>query len=132
MKVQLQMALNLLTSALNSAKNEKARIAVLEEIASLNIQLGDHRSAAECLEELSELRPDDMQIMCSLIKAYSTFNTSRAEELLAKVFPQENSTDIDVDVLENSDFILYGERYRQKKEMKTDTPDAVGYIFLII
>ncbi|VDK88685.1 unnamed protein product [Litomosoides sigmodontis] len=121
---QQNVALNLLTSVLDSAKNEKVRIAVLEKIASLNIQLGDHRSAAECFEKLSELRPDDMQIMCSLIKAYSMFNTSRAEELLAKVFPQGNSTDIDVDALENSAFILYGERYRQKKEMKTDTPDG--------
>ncbi|CAG9533532.1 unnamed protein product [Cercopithifilaria johnstoni] len=121
---QQNLALNLLKSALNSAKNEKARIAVLEEVASLNIQLEDYRSAAECFEKLSELRPDDMQIMCCLIKAYSTFNTFRAEELLAKVFPQGSSTDIDVDVLEDSDFILYGERYRQKKEMKAENPDT--------
>uniref|UniRef100_A0A0R3S5J4 Signal recognition particle subunit SRP72 n=1 Tax=Elaeophora elaphi TaxID=1147741 RepID=A0A0R3S5J4_9BILA len=121
---QQDLALNLLKSALNSAKNEKARIAMLEEIASLNIQLGDNRSAAECFEKLAELRPNDMQIMCCLIKAYSTFNPPRAEELLAKVFPQGSSIDIDVDVLEDSDFILYGERYRQKKEMKSDTPDT--------
>ncbi|KAL3995273.1 SRP72 RNA-binding domain family protein [Acanthocheilonema viteae] len=120
---QQNMALNLLKSALNSAKSEKARIAVLEEIASLNIQLGDYHSAAEYFEKLSELRPDDMQIMCSLIKAVSTFNTVRAEKLLAKVFPQGSSMDIDVDMLEDSDFILYGERYRQKKELKTETPD---------
>lgn len=125
----MQLALDLLKSALNSAENEKARIALLEEVASLDIQLGDYRSAAECFEKLSELRPNDMQIMCSLIKAYSTFNTSRAEELLAKVFPQADSTDIDVDVLEDSDFILYGERYRQKKEMKTETADSVSCIF---
>uniref|UniRef100_A0A2K6WMX9 Signal recognition particle subunit SRP72 n=1 Tax=Onchocerca volvulus TaxID=6282 RepID=A0A2K6WMX9_ONCVO len=121
---QQNLALDLLKSALNSAKNEEARVAILEEIASLNIQLEDYRSAAEYLEKLSELRPNDMQIMCSLIKAYSTFNTPRAEELLAKVFPQESNTDIDVDVLENSGFILYGERYRQKKESKIETPDA--------
>ncbi|VBB27033.1 unnamed protein product [Acanthocheilonema viteae] len=120
---QQNMALNLLKSALNSAKSEKARIAVLEEIASLNIQLGDYHSAAEYFEKLSELRPDDMQIMCSLIKAVSTFNIVRAEKLLAKVFPQGSSMDIDVDMLEDSDFILYGERYRQKKELKTETPD---------
>ncbi|MCP9264016.1 Signal recognition particle subunit SRP72 [Dirofilaria immitis] len=116
---QQNLALDLLKSALNSAKNEEARVAILEEVASLNIQLGDYRSAAECLEKLSELRPNDMQIMCSLIKAYSSFNIPRAEELLAKVFPQENSTDIDVDALENSNLILYGERYRQKKRRKS-------------
>lgn len=130
----MQLALDLLKSALNSAKNEESRVAILEEIASLNIQLEDYRSAAEYLEKLSELRPNDMQIMCSLIKAYSTFNTPRAEELLAKVFPQESNTDIDVDVLENSGFILYGERYRQKKESKIETPDAVSsntFFFLI-
>lgn len=104
---------------------------MLEEVASLNVQLGDYRSAAECFEKLSELRPDDMQIMCSLIKAYSTFNPSRAEELLAEVFPQGSSTDIDVDVLEDSDFILYGERYRQKKETKTETPDTVSSTFFL-
>ncbi|KAK6104440.1 SRP72 RNA-binding domain family protein [Brugia pahangi] len=121
---QQSVALSLLKSALDSAKSEKARIAMLEEIASLNVQLGDYPSAAECFEKLSELRPNDMQIMCCLIKAYSAFNVARAEELLAKVFPQGSSTDIDVDVLEDSDFILYGERYRQKKETKTEAADS--------
>ncbi|VIO94519.1 TPR Domain containing protein [Brugia malayi] len=121
---QQNVALSLLKSALDSAKSEKARIAMLEEIASLNVQLGDYPSAADCFEKLSELRPNDMQIMCCLIKAYSAFNVARAEELLAKVFPQGSSTDIDVDVLEDSDFILYGERYRQKKETKTEATDS--------
>uniref|UniRef100_A0A1I7VLF4 Signal recognition particle subunit SRP72 n=1 Tax=Loa loa TaxID=7209 RepID=A0A1I7VLF4_LOALO len=121
---QQNLALDLLKSALDSAKNEDGRVAMLEEIASLNIQLGDHRSAAECFEKLSELRPNDMQTMCCLIKAYSTFNIPRAEELLAKVFPQGSNTDIDVDVLEDSNFILYGERYRQRKETKAETPDV--------
>ncbi|VDM08014.1 unnamed protein product [Wuchereria bancrofti] len=129
---QQNLALSLLKSALDSAKSEKARIAMLEEIASLNVQLGNYRSAAECFEKLSELRPNDMQIMCCLIKAYSAFNVARAEELLAKVFPQGSSTDIDVDVLEDSDFILYGERYRQKKETKTEIANSVGSNFLEI
>ncbi|EJW77214.1 TPR Domain containing protein [Wuchereria bancrofti] len=128
---QQNLALSLLKSALDSAKSEKARIAMLEEIASLNVQLGNYRSAAECFEKLSELRPNDMQIMCCLIKAYSAFNVARAEELLAKVFPQGSSTDIDVDVLEDSDFILYGERYRQKKETKTEIANSVGSNFLV-
>uniref|UniRef100_A0A915Q1D7 Signal recognition particle subunit SRP72 n=1 Tax=Setaria digitata TaxID=48799 RepID=A0A915Q1D7_9BILA len=121
---QQNVALNLLKSSLDSAKDEEARVAVLEEVASLNVEMGDYRSAADYLEKLSELRPNDMNIMCRLIKAYSTFDTERAEELLAKVFPQESSTDIDVDALENSDAVLYGERYRQKKETKMETPDA--------
>lgn len=121
------MALDLLKSALDSAKNEKVRVAILEEVASLNVQLGDNLSAAECYEKLAELRPNDMQIMCSLIKAYSTFDKPRAEELLAKIFPQESIADINVDELEDSDFILYGERYRQKKEAKTEAPNAVSF-----
>lgn len=121
---QRKMALDLLKSAVDSAKNEKIRIAMLEEVASLNTQVGDFRSAVDCFQKLSELRPNDMNIMCRLIKAYATFDPRKAEELSAKIFPRENNSYVNVDALEISDTILYGERYRQKKETKPEIPDA--------
>lgn len=124
------MALDLLKSAVDSAKNEKIRIAMLEEVASLNTQVGDFRSAVDCFQKLSELRPNDMSIMCRLIKAYATFDPRKAEELSAKIFPRENNSYVNVDALEISDTILYGERYRQKKETKPEIPDAVCYLIL--
>lgn len=117
-------ALNLLSQAAKSAEKDKSLEVLLEQAASLNIQLGDHKAAAECLEKLSSLRPNDVNLLCRLIKAYSAFDTRRAEELSARVFPQTSASNVDVDELERSDWILYGERYRQKKDNKQEQADA--------
>ncbi|VDN22911.1 unnamed protein product [Gongylonema pulchrum] len=128
---QQKMALDVLKDALGAASDKKLRAELLEEVASLNIQLEDYRSAVDYLQQLFELRPDDLQVVCRLIKAYATFDPQKAEELSMRVFPHEDSSDIDVDALEFSDAVLYGDRYRQKKETKVETlPDTVSYQLL--
>ncbi|VDN29015.1 unnamed protein product [Gongylonema pulchrum] len=122
---QQEMALDVLKDALGAASDKNLRAELLEEVASLNIQLEDYRSAVDYLQQLFELRPDDLQVVCRLIKAYATFDPQKAEELSMRVFPHEDSSDIDVDALEFSDAVLYGDRYRQKKETKVETlPDT--------
>lgn len=47
------------------------------------------------------------------------------------MFPEPNTSDVNVDELEESDWILYGEKYRQKKEAKTDVEDTVCLFFVL-
>lgn len=111
---------------MEAARTNKERITMLEELASLNVQIGDNQSAVECLQKLYELKPDDTHILCRLIKAYSTFDIKRAEELSSRVFPSGDAASVDVDALERSKSILYGVRYRQKKETKAEAADTVS------
>lgn len=121
---QQKEALNLLSSAIRFAGSGSSLEIVLEQAASLNMQLGEYHSAVECLERLSGLKPDDVEVLCRLIKAYSAFDTQKAEELSARVFPENDSASINIDELERSDWILYGERYRQKKDNKQEIADT--------
>uniref|UniRef100_F1KZJ3 Signal recognition particle subunit SRP72 n=1 Tax=Ascaris suum TaxID=6253 RepID=F1KZJ3_ASCSU len=121
---QKKAALDLLSKAVSEAKEDSLLGVVLEQAASLNVHLGDYPAAVSCLQRLSAIRPDDMQILCRLIKAYSAFDTKRAEELTSRVFPQKDASDVDIDALERSDWILYGERYRQKKDNKMEVQDT--------
>lgn len=108
-------------SALDSAQTVEGEMFLLETIASLNTQMGDDPAAVDCLQKLASLRPNDMYTLCCLIKAYAKFDSKKAEQLSAQVFPQESTSSVDIDELERSDLILYGERYRQKKETKAET-----------
>ncbi|VDM47444.1 unnamed protein product [Toxocara canis] len=121
---QEKAALDVLSKRVSEAKEDSLLELVLEEAASLNVHLGDYPAAVACLQRLSAIRPDDTQILCRLIKAYSAFDTKRAEQLTCLVFPQKDASDVDIDALERSDFILYGERYRQKKDNKMELHDT--------
>lgn len=101
---------------------------LLEQAASLNLQCANYRAAVDCLERLAALKPDDLKIICRLIKAYSAFDVHRAEELSNKLFPPSKAESLDVDALEKSDWILYRDRSRQKKEPKPQEPDAVTVV----
>lgn len=120
-----QAAIDLLTTAVENAPNDDSLSIILEQAASLNIEIGNNRAAVEFLQRLYKLRPNDVRVLSQLIKAYSSFDPCRAEELLTNAFPEKNSSNMDVAALERAEWILYGERYKQKKEMKPEFTDTV-------
>uniref|UniRef100_A0A0M3KBF0 Signal recognition particle subunit SRP72 n=1 Tax=Anisakis simplex TaxID=6269 RepID=A0A0M3KBF0_ANISI len=104
--------LDLLSKAIAEAKEDSMLGGVLEQTATLNIHLGDYQSAVECLERLSALKPNDMQILCRLIKAYSAFDAKRAEELTNRVFPPKNT----------SEEVVTGKLRKRKRKRKVILP----------
>ncbi|CAP36809.2 Protein CBG19592 [Caenorhabditis briggsae] len=119
-------AIKALTSA-STAKNQSSENlkAILEALVEVEQGRGDERAATKNLEKLVEKFPDDLQLQCRLVGAYSRSDPKKAEALSSKLFPESMEVDVNVDELEESDWILYGEKYRQKKEAKSPAaPDA--------
>lgn len=79
------------------------------------------------------MTPDDVSVISRLIRAYSYVDTAKADALREKAFPEGSSEGVDVDELEESDWILYGDKYKQRKEAKegiekADTVSMRDYI----
>lgn len=64
------------------------------------------------------MTPDDVSVISRLIRAYSYVDTAKADALRERAFPEGSSEGVDVDELEESDWILYGDKYKQRKEAK--------------
>jgi hypothetical protein len=71
-------------------------------------------------------------VTARLIKAFSAVDVTKAHALSEKALPVIDTSSIDVDELEKSDWILYGERYRSKKEAKKEVEDTVGHTYTYI
>lgn len=130
-----------LTSALAKNQSLEAQKSILEALVDAETARGNDAAACGHLEKLAQKFPNDMQIQCRLVALYSKTDPKKADALSVKVsfqkisgisdflffqlFPESMEVDVNVDELEDSDWILYGEKYRQKKEAKSPaSPDA--------
>ncbi|CAL2032100.1 unnamed protein product [Caenorhabditis brenneri] len=122
-------AVKALASA-STAKNQspEAIKAILEALVEAEQSRGNDKDATKHLEKLVEKFPDDLQLQCRLVGAYSKTDSKKADALSAKLFPESMEVDVNVDELEESDWILYGEKYRQKKEAKSPAVPDSGII----
>ncbi|EGT55866.1 hypothetical protein CAEBREN_03357 [Caenorhabditis brenneri] len=122
-------AVKALASA-STAKNQspEAVKAILEALVEAEQSRGNDKDATKHLEKLVEKFPDDLQLQCRLVGAYSKTDSKKADALSAKLFPESMEVDVNVDELEESDWILYGEKYRQKKEAKSPAVPDSGII----
>ncbi|CAB3404601.1 unnamed protein product [Caenorhabditis bovis] len=111
-------ALKELNASIAKAKNVESKKAILECAAELEFLRGNEAEAAKHLEKLADILPEDVQVQCKLINVYSKTDPKKAELLSNKIFPDDGDSNLNVDELEDSDWILYGEKYRQKKEAK--------------
>uniref|UniRef100_A0A1I7U3W2 Signal recognition particle subunit SRP72 n=1 Tax=Caenorhabditis tropicalis TaxID=1561998 RepID=A0A1I7U3W2_9PELO len=116
-------AVKILTAA-SSKSPESEKKAILESLVDVEQQRGNDKEATKYLEKLVEQYPNDVQLQCRLVGAYSKTDPKKADALSSKLFPESMEVDINVDEIEESDWILYGEKYRQKKEAKS--PQAVA------
>ncbi|CAI5442781.1 unnamed protein product [Caenorhabditis angaria] len=107
-----------LTNSLSKAGNSEEKKSILEGAVDLETANGNIEQATKHLEKLAEMFSDDLTIQCRLVGLYSKVDPKKAEQLSNKIFPENMEVDINVDELEESDWILYGEKYRQKKEAK--------------
>ncbi|CAI2346996.1 unnamed protein product [Caenorhabditis sp. 36 PRJEB53466] len=112
-------------SAALSAKNLKKESlkSILEALVEAETGRGNEAEATRHLEKIAEKFPEDVQNQCRLVAAYSKSDPKKAEALSNKLFPESMEVDVNVDELEDSDWILYGEKYRQKKEAKSPATD---------
>uniref|UniRef100_A0A1I7WBQ6 Signal recognition particle subunit SRP72 n=1 Tax=Heterorhabditis bacteriophora TaxID=37862 RepID=A0A1I7WBQ6_HETBA len=130
-------ALKVLESSISVTQDPEGLRYLLNQAAELEASNNNMAGSCKYLEKLSEwyenseflclryrLIPDDLSITCRLIRAYSEFNPKSAEVLSNQVFPETSDDTLDVDSLENNDWILYGEKYRQKKEAKMEIEDT--------
>uniref|UniRef100_A0A8R1E4N4 Signal recognition particle subunit SRP72 n=1 Tax=Caenorhabditis japonica TaxID=281687 RepID=A0A8R1E4N4_CAEJA len=113
-------AVKQLNSALSSKSlSLESQKLILEALVDAELARGNEAEATKNLEVLAKKFPEDLQIQCRLVGAYSKSDPKKAESLSAKLFPESMDVDVNVDELEDSDWILYGEKYRQKKEAKS-------------
>lgn len=117
-------ALKMLSEAMEHTHDLKSHQRMLHQAAVLESSRGNAAGAASYLEKLLESNPSDVKVLCRLIRAYTDCNPQKAEELSAQVFPVTVDESINVDNLEESDWILYGEKYKQKKEAKSEVEDT--------
>ncbi|KAK5982526.1 Tetratricopeptide repeat protein [Trichostrongylus colubriformis] len=117
-------ALKMLNEAIGHMKDVEVRKQMLSQAAMLESSRGNAAAAATYLEKLAEFDPSDIKVLCRLIRAYTDFDPKKAEQLSAQVFPETTDESMDVDGIEESDWILYGEKYKQKKEAKSEVEDT--------
>uniref|UniRef100_A0A914V267 Signal recognition particle subunit SRP72 n=1 Tax=Plectus sambesii TaxID=2011161 RepID=A0A914V267_9BILA len=118
-------ALKTLTDGIAHNQNNKSALPLLlDQCASLHAKLGDEHAAVKYMEELRKLEPDDPKVLARLIKLYSQVDPKKAEAVSRDLPPlAKEQSGFNVDELESSEWILFGERYRQKKGAK-QTPKA--------
>ncbi|WKX96523.1 hypothetical protein Q1695_012729 [Nippostrongylus brasiliensis] len=117
-------ALKMLDEAISHMRDAEIRREMLSQAANLESSRGNAAAAASYLEKLAEFDPDDVKVLCRLIRAYTDFDPKKAEKLSAQVFPETTDVGVDVGELEESDWILYGEKYKQKKDAKSEVEDT--------
>ncbi|XGW08313.1 hypothetical protein V3C99_010991 [Haemonchus contortus] len=117
-------ALKMLNEAIGHMKDADVRKQMLSQAALLESSRGNAAAAAKYLEQLVECDPNDIKVLCRLIRAYTVSDPKKAEQLSAQVFPETAEEGLDVDGIEESDWILYGEKYKQKKEAKSEVEDT--------
>ncbi|CAI4233371.1 unnamed protein product [Auanema sp. JU1783] len=110
--------------ALQNTTDPLVRKTILDQAAQLKLSQGEAAQAVKYLEQLASISPEDVTIQCRLILAYADVDPKKAEALSVKVFPDDNAAGVNVEELEESDWILYGEKYRQKKETKMEVEDS--------
>ncbi|EPB77045.1 SRP72 RNA-binding domain protein [Ancylostoma ceylanicum] len=135
-------ALKMLNEAVAHTRDPQVHQQVLDQAALLESSRGNHGAAASYLEKLAEyvlmlgikfahightyfrLDPNDIRVLCRLIRAYTDVDPKKAEKLSVQVFPETTEEGVDVDGIEESDWILYGEKYKQKKDAKLEVEDT--------
>ncbi|GMS84405.1 hypothetical protein PENTCL1PPCAC_6580 [Pristionchus entomophagus] len=110
-------AVNTLDTARNGWKGDELYHA-LDSLATLATTRERHTEAAKYLEELNKVNPDDVSVISRLIRSYSYVDGAKGDALREKAFPEGASEGVNVDELEESDWILYGDKYKQRKEAK--------------
>lgn len=73
--------------AASTAKNQtpEALKSILEDLVEVEQQRGNETAATKHLEKLVEKFPEDLQLQCRLVGAYSKTDPKKAESLSAKV-----------------------------------------------
>ncbi|CAJ0585607.1 unnamed protein product, partial [Mesorhabditis spiculigera] len=102
----------------SASRDPKHSRVMLEKAAEMQIARGSHKEAIKHLEKLSNLYPDEVSIQSKLIRAYTHVDPKKAEQLTQRLFPESGPSGLNVAELEESDWILYGEKYKQRKENK--------------
>ncbi|CDW56430.1 TPR 9 and SRP72 domain containing protein [Trichuris trichiura] len=99
--------------------------ALLELCASIYTQTGDHQAALSCLNQLRQLRPNDVNVLAHMIDIYMVIDESKAKELCQNLTSVEELTSgIDVDSLENTSWLALGNKYVVKRSARAETPKA--------
>uniref|UniRef100_A0A7E4VN07 Signal recognition particle subunit SRP72 n=1 Tax=Panagrellus redivivus TaxID=6233 RepID=A0A7E4VN07_PANRE len=98
---------------------EKANL-LLKKVATLATTSGDHDKAVTSLEKIYAANPEDTTVLCRLIKAYGAINSPKAQELITKLNPSVDDSELNPTELEENDWIIYGQRYKKKEGGKKD------------
>ncbi|KAL5017564.1 hypothetical protein ScPMuIL_007153 [Solemya velum] len=98
--------------------------------SNFQTKYGSPKTAAEMLEELYRLHPDDPHILAKLIAAYSQFDPVKAQNM-SKELPsvEELAKNVDVDALEAS-FSTLGAKYMKKTQKVEPSPGPSGDMLL--
>lgn len=132
--VNLHMALGNLPKALETLKtavnyanqqkmDEKTIRQLLERAATLLMDHGQVKESIEYLEKLHSMSPDDTRTTSRLIRAYISVGDPKAEQLMSKFIPSMDKAGLNVDELEENDWVIYSQKYKQKKEAKKEAED---------
>lgn len=121
----LQTAIDTLTATAEQIEkttpNDPLLVYLLDECASLYTSSKDLKSAALYLERLRKLRPDDVNVLSRLINTCVKFDSEKAEKLSRDLPDFARLTEeLDVDTLENAEFLSFGARYGAKKAAKVE------------
>lgn len=116
-KGDIEAAINTLDTARKGWKGDDLSNA-LDTLAALSTTRERHAEAVKYLEELNKVNPDDVSVISRLIRSYSYVDAGKADALREKAFPEGSSEGLNVDELEDNDWILYGDKYKQRKEAK--------------
>ncbi|GMT14762.1 hypothetical protein PFISCL1PPCAC_6059 [Pristionchus fissidentatus] len=116
-KGDLDGAVNTLDKAKGGWRGDELSRA-LDTLATLEMNRERHSQAVKYLEELNKVSPGDVSVISRLIRSYSYIDPAKADALREEAFPEGTSEGMNVDELEESDWILYGDKYKQRKEAK--------------
>lgn len=100
--------------------------ALWRQAADFHLRSGEPQVAANSLEELLRLNPNDNKTLAQLVIAYAQFDSSKAQNL-SKQLPQLNlSNSADVELLENSNWMM-GTKVI-KKVAKVEASPKIGFV----
>ncbi|KFD46744.1 hypothetical protein M514_12371 [Trichuris suis] len=128
--VGTEKASSFLSTALNELQkrnqaNTDMMIALLELCASIYTRTGDHKAALSCLNQLRQLRPEDVNVLAHMVDIYMVIDENKAKELCQNLCSVEELTSgIDVDSLENTSWLVLGNKYVVKRGARAETPKA--------
>ncbi|KRX90870.1 Signal recognition particle subunit SRP72, partial [Trichinella pseudospiralis] len=103
--------------------DKKTLVGFLQECASFYTKNNDVKTALIYLKWLHDVQPDDLNALVNLINAYMLIDERKAEEL-SRTLPDfdEFVRDLNVNALENTNWLALGSKYAVKRATRTETP----------